>query len=44
MGVPLRKTGNLLALCVSGGLNFFMNERVIFRKKKALPPPREENS
>lgn len=28
---------NLLALCVSGGLNFFMSERVIFRKKKALP-------
>lgn len=28
---------NLLALCVSGGLNFFMNERVVFRKKKALP-------
>ena len=28
---------NLLALCVSGGLNFFMSERVVFRKKKALP-------
>lgn len=25
---------NLLALCVSGGFNFFMNELVIFRKKK----------
>lgn len=29
---------NLLALCVSGGLNFVMNERVVFRKKKVLPP------
>lgn len=28
---------NLLALSVSGGLNFFMSERVVFRKKKALP-------
>lgn len=25
---------NLLALCVSGGFNFLMNELVIFRKKK----------
>lgn len=34
---------NLLALCVSGGLNFFMNERVVFRKKKALPPAKDKN-
>lgn len=33
---------NLLALCVSGGLNFFMNERVVFRRKKALPSPRDD--
>lgn len=33
---------NLLALCVSGGLNFFMSERVVFRRKKALPPPCED--
>ncbi len=34
---------NLLALCVSGGLNFFMSERVVFRRKKALPPCGEED-
>lgn len=33
---------NLLALCVSGGLNFFMSERVVFRRKKALPPHKIE--
>ncbi len=32
---------NLLALCVSGGLNFMLSEKVVFRKKKALPPPHE---
>ncbi len=33
---------NLLALCFSGGLNFFLSERVVFRRRKALPPRTEE--
>lgn len=34
---------NLLALCVSGGLNFILNEKVVFRRKKALPPHQEDS-
>lgn len=33
---------NIVALCFSGLLNFFLNERVVFSKKR-LPKPQEEN-
>ena len=34
---------NLIALCFSGTLNFLMNEKVIFKKKKAIPIPDASN-
>ena len=33
---------NIVALCFSGLLNFFLNEQVVFSKKR-LPKPQEEN-
>lgn len=33
---------NLIALCISGGLNFFMNEWILFKEKDTSPEEKKE--